>query len=68
MTKPTYKVFLARSLKQRQRILALRSAGKTMQAIADKLGISRQRVCQVCARGVASFETAEGAPLPEKRK
>lgn len=47
MKKPDYSEFLKRAAKQRARILALRDAGKTMQAIADDVGISRQRVHQL---------------------
>jgi DNA-directed RNA polymerase sigma subunit (sigma70/sigma32) len=37
--------------KRRARIMRLRREGKTFQAIADKLGITHQRVQQIAAKG-----------------
>lgn len=40
----TYKVFLKESAKRRAQVIKYRAKKMTMQQIADKMGISRQRV------------------------
>ncbi len=49
-----YEKFLERARKRRQKMERLRAKGMTFEAIAQKLGISRQRVSQIAK----SFRTA----------
>lgn len=48
-----YEKFMEKAAKNREKILALRTAGKTMETIAGSLGITRQRVAQVLKKAGA---------------
>lgn len=53
-----YQKFLARSQAKRTRIVNMRAKRLTLQAIATKMGISRQRVSAILKQeGVSGVET-----------
>ena len=55
--KPSYKKFLAESLKRRETIVKLRNAGKTLEQIGASLGISRQRVSWILKQIASKSES-----------
>ena len=53
MKTAAHRKFLEEAARQRARVVSMRETKMTMQAIADKLGISRQRVNQILKKEAA---------------